>query len=101
MVNELNQKTKAPGYVRDDVHMLQVTNEVLTSAWSEIILGMLENRIIRSISPRIQMRTDELFAPKFRYLYQYRKGHTEAYKTKHDPIQTQSIARLVNSFEKI
>ena len=91
MVNVLSQKTKADGYVCGDVHMLEVTNEVLTSAWSEIIRGMLENRIIRSVLPGIQMRTEELFVPNFRYLHQYRKGHTELIKQntiqcKHNPL---------------
>ena len=91
MVNVLSQKTKADGYVCDDVHMLEVTSEVLTSAWSEIIRGMLENRIIRSVFPGIQKRTEKWFALKLRYLYQYLKGHTELIKQntiqyKHNPL---------------
>ena len=91
MVNVLNQKTKADGYVCDDVHMLEVTNEVLTSAWSEIIRGMLENRIIRSILPEIQKRTKEGIDVKFRYLYRSRTGHKKLMKQntiqyKHKPL---------------
>ena len=91
MVNVLSQNSKPDGYVCDDVHMLGVTNEVLTSAWSDIIRGMLENRIIRSVFLKIQMRTEELFAPKFRYIYQYGKGHTQLIKQntmqyKHNPL---------------
>ena len=74
MVNVLSHKTKADGHVCDDVHMLEVTKEVLTSAWSEIIQGMLVNRITRSVFPEIQIRLEEFFASKLRYLYQYRKG---------------------------
>ena len=47
----------------DDVPMLEATNKVLTSAWSEIIRGMLQNRITRSLMSRFQEST-EVFESK-------------------------------------
>ena len=55
-------KTEANTYLFDDVQMLEASNKVLTSAWSEVIRGMLQNRITRSVMFDIQVRTDELFA---------------------------------------
>ena len=45
-----------------DVQMFEETNKVLTSAWSEIIRGMIQNRITRSVMLDIQTRTEKLFA---------------------------------------
>ena len=60
MMNVFSQKSTTDGNVCDDVQMLEATNKVLTSAWSEIIRGMLQNRIVRSIMLDIQKRTEEV-----------------------------------------
>ena len=43
-IRVFNQKTKPD--VGDDVQMIKTTNDVLTSAWSEIIRGMFQYRIM-------------------------------------------------------
>ena len=91
IVNVLNQNSKTDGHVRGDVQMLEATNKVLTYAWSKVIKGMLQNRITRSVLPEKHIEMEKLLAPKFRDLYQYRKGHTELLKQnmmqyKHDPL---------------
>ena len=62
MINMFNQKSKTNGDVCDDVQMFEATNKVLTSAWSDIIQGMIQNRITRSVMLDIQTRTEKLFA---------------------------------------
>ena len=107
MVNVLSQRTKADGYDCGDVHMLKVINKVLTSAWSEIIRGMLKNRIIRSVFPKIQVPLEEIIVSKCRNLYQYRKGHTKLIKQntiqyKHNPLPDLStrLKKYYNEMKK-
>ena len=57
-----SQETNADGNYCGDVQILEATINALTSAWSEIIRGMLQYRIIRSVMFDIQKRTNALFA---------------------------------------
>ena len=66
MMNVFSQESTTDGDVCDDVRMLEATNEVLTSAWSEIIRGMLQNRIVRSLMIDIREKTKELFELELR-----------------------------------
>ena len=61
MMNVFCQKSKADSSVCDDGQMLKATSEVLTSAWSEIIHGMLLNRIAQSVIFYIQAKMEEVF----------------------------------------
>ena len=62
MIHMFSSKKGVDGHVRDNVQMLEVTNKVLTSAWSDIIRGMLENRFRRSVMLDIYETTRKLFA---------------------------------------
>ena len=68
MMNVFSQKSTTDGNVCDDVQMLEATNEVLTLAWSEIIRGMLQNRIVRSLMIDIVREKKELFELESRTL---------------------------------
>ena len=61
MMNVFSHKSTTDVNVCDDVQMLEATNKVLTSVWREIIGGMLQNRIIRSLMIGIREKTDNLF----------------------------------------
>ena len=72
MINMFSMKKGVDGHVRGDVQILEATNKVLTSAWSDIIRGMLLYRIRRSVVLDIQWKTEELFHSKYvfaRYFY--------------------------------
>ena len=58
-INMFSSKTKAGGYVCDDVQMFEAPNKALISTCSEIIRGMLQNRITRSVMFDIQKKTKE------------------------------------------
>ena len=49
MIHMFSLQTGVNVHVRDDVRMLEATNEVLTSAWSDIIREMVQHRIRRSV----------------------------------------------------
>ena len=73
MMNVFSQNSTTDGDVCDDVQMLEMTNEVLTSAWSEIIRGTLQNRIVRSLMIDIvRENTKELL--KLREMVGFNKG---------------------------
>ena len=61
MMNMYSSKTGVDGHVRDNDQMLEVTNKVLTSAWSDIIRGMVQYRIRESVMLDIHRKTRELF----------------------------------------
>ena len=61
MINVFIKKSKADDCVCDDAQMLEATSEVLTSAWIEIIHGMLLNRITRSVIFYIQAKMERVF----------------------------------------
>ena len=75
MMNVFSQKSATYGNVCDDDRMLEATNEVLTSAWSEIIRGMLQNRIVRSLMIAIREKTKELFKLESRALFEIMENY--------------------------
>ena len=63
-----SSKTGVDGHVCEDVQMLEATNKILTSAWSDTIRGMLQYRIKRSVMIDIRLKTEQLFASTERLL---------------------------------
>ena len=61
MMTEFNQNSATYNRVLGDDRMILATTKVLTSTWSDVIRGMLENRIIRSVMFDKQERMEELF----------------------------------------
>ena len=86
-MNVFSQNSTTDGDVCDDVQMLEATNEVLTSVWSEVIRGMLQNKIVLSLMIDIRKKTEELFELEFRTLlelmrYFGRDEFIESHKTR-------------------
>ena len=91
MMNVFNQKSTTDNNDCDDVQMLEATNEVLTSAWSEIIRGMLQNRIVRSLMIDIvQEKTYKLLELELRALFQSMK-YIGRYKLIIDDLKSRII----------
>ena len=62
MINMFSSKTGTDSHVCDDVQILEVTNKVLTSEWSEIIRVMLQNGITGAVMLDRRKKTENLFA---------------------------------------
>ena len=60
-LNMFSSETGVDGHVCDDVEIFEVANKALISAWSDVIRGMIQDRITRSVMLDIQERTEELF----------------------------------------
>ena len=80
MINMFSSKTGVEG--RDDVQILEATNKVLTSAWSDIIRGMLQYKIRISVMFDIKKKTEKLFASTKGVFARnfYHKGNTKHFK---------------------
>ena len=111
MMNVFSQKSTTDGNVCDDVQMLEATNEVLTLAWSEIIRGMLQNRIVRSLLIDIRKEKKELFELESKSLFELmgynpsiqftlNKLKSHIIRTKQEQRSSNRLSKFINQMRK-